>query len=429
MSDPLGALSEGATPPYQTSDPSAVAAKEVFRRRLLTTCTQSLIVNPSNDTTTSKPPPPPPPEYAPPSPPRRGTVLGIPGGKAPAGLVASSDGGRNVTSQLIPSKPSSVPKSSYAAAAAAVEQRLLHKSINGQGGGGKDDPHNGGVRSPIPKSMGYRPRQRQPSSSDTSADTDGLNITAFLLTALSVLLIVITVPFSLCLVIKVVAEYERAVIFRLGRLRKGGSKGPGIFTVIPCIDTYRCVDLRTVSFDVPPQEILSRDSVTVAVDAVVYYRVSNPTICISNVENFSHSTRLLAATTLRNVLGTKNLAEILSERETISHIMQSSLDEATDPWGVKVERVEIKDVRLPVQLQRAMAAEAEAAREARAKVIAAEGEQKASHALKEAAQVIQESPSALQLRYLQTLTSISAEKNSTIIFPLPIDFISHFVTK
>jgi len=233
----------------------------------------------------------------------------------------------------------------------------------------------------------------------------------------------------LCLVIKVVTEYERAVIFRLGRLRKGGSKGPGIFTVIPCIDTYRCVDLRTVSFDVPPQEILSRDSVTVAVDAVVYYRVSNPTICISNVENFSHSTRLLAATTLRNVLGTKNLAEILSERETISHIMQSSLDEATDPWGVKVERVEIKDVRLPVQLQRAMAAEAEAAREARAKVIAAEGEQKASHALKEAAQVIQESPSALQLRYLQTLTSISAEKNSTIIFPLPIDFITHFVTK
>merc|ERR1712038_1580099 len=232
--------------------------------------------------------------------------------------------------------------------------------------------------------------------------------------------------FSLCLCVKVVTEYERAVIFRLGRLRKGGSKGPGIFTVIPCIDTYRCVDLRTVSFDVPPQEILSKDSVTVAVDAVVYYRVFNPTVSIANVENFSHSTRLLAATTLRNVLGTKNLAEILSERETISHIMQSSLDDATDPWGVKVERVEIKDVRLPVQLQRAMAAEAEAAREARAKVIAAEGEQKASHSLKEAAMVIAESPSALQLRYLQTLTSISAEKNSTIIFPIPIDVISVF---
>jgi len=257
-------------------------------------------------------------------------------------------------------------------------------------------------------------------------DNEGPGFTAFLITAISIFLIIITVPFSLCLCVKVVTEYERAVIFRLGRLRKGGSKGPGIFTVIPCIDTYRCVDLRTVSFDVPPQEILSKDSVTVAVDAVVYYRVFNPTICIANVENFSHSTRLLAATTLRNVLGTKNLAEILSERETISHIMQTSLDDATDPWGVKVERVEIKDVRLPVQLQRAMAAEAEAAREARAKVIAAEGEQKASHSLKEAAMVIQESPSALQLRYLQTLTSISAEKNSTIIFPIPVDIISAF---
>jgi len=259
------------------------------------------------------------------------------------------------------------------------------------------------------------------------ADSEGRGLTAFLLTALSVLLILITVPFSLCLVIKVVAEYERAVIFRLGRLRKGGSKGPGIFTVIPCIDTYRCVDLRTVSFDVPPQEILTCDSVTVSVDAVVYFNVIDAEQALCSVDDFSHSTRLLAATTLRNVLGTKNLAEILSERETIAHVMQSSLDEATDPWGVKVERVEIKDVRLPVQLQRAMAAEAEAAREARAKVIAAEGEQKASHALKEAAKVIQESPSALQLRYLQTLTSISAEKNSTIIFPLPIDFITHFV--
>lgn len=142
----------------------------------------------------------------------------------------------------------------------------------------------------------------------------------------------------------------------------------------------------------------------------------------------NHSTHLLAATTLRNVLGTKHLAEILSERETISHVMEQTLDEATDPWGVKVERVEIKDVRLPVQLQRAMAAEAEAAREARAKVIAAEGEQKASRALREASDVISESPSALQLRYLQTLNTISAEKNSTIIFPVPLDIISHFFT-
>ncbi|XP_067661989.1 mechanosensory protein 2-like isoform X4 [Haliotis asinina] len=228
---------------------------------------------------------------------------------------------------------------------------------------------------------------------------------------------------------KVVQEYERAVIFRLGRLVSGGAKGPGLFFIIPCMDSYTKVDLRTVSFDVPPQEVLTRDSVTVAVDAVVYYRVQNATMSITNVEDSNRSTRLLAATTLRNVLGTKNLSEILSERESISHLMQSSLDEATDPWGVKVERVEVKDVRLPVQLQRAMAAEAEAAREARAKVIAAEGEQKASRALKEAADVITESPAALQLRYLQTLNTISAEKNSTIIFPLPIDLLQSFLPK
>ncbi|RWS01471.1 band 7 protein-like isoform X2 [Dinothrombium tinctorium] len=219
----------------------------------------------------------------------------------------------------------------------------------------------------------------------------------------------------------VVQEYERAVIFRLGRLVRGGAAGPGIFFIIPCIDTYSKVDLRTVSFDVPPQEILSRDSVTVAVDAVVYFRISNATVAVSNVEDYARSTRLLAATTLRNVLGTKNLSEILSERESISHVMQSNLDEATDPWGVKVERVEIKDVRLPVQLQRAMAAEAEATREARAKVIAAEGEKSASRALKEAADVIADSSSALQLRYLQTLGSIAAEKNSTIVFPVPME--------
>jgi len=165
------------------------------------------------------------------------------------------------------------------------------------------------------------------------------------------------------------------------------------------------------------------------VEAVVYYRVSNPTMATNNIEDYSHSTRLLAATTLRNVLGTRNLAEILSERDAISKVMQDALDEATDSWGVKAERVEIKDVRLPVHLQRAMAAEAEAAREARAKVIAAEGEQKASRALREAAEVIAESPSALQLRYLQTLSTISAEHNSTIIFPMPINIFSEFMKK
>jgi erythrocyte band 7 integral membrane protein len=261
------------------------------------------------------------------------------------------------------------------------------------------------------------------------ANPEGPGFCALVLTVLSIILIVFTFPFSLCCCFKVVQEYERAVIFRLGRLMKGGAKGPGIFFIIPCIDTYRKVDLRTVSFDVPPQEVLSKDSVTVAVDAVVYYRISNATIAISNVADYGHSTRLLAATTLRNILGTRNLSEMLSERENISHLIMNILDEATDAWGVKVERVEIKDVRLPVQLQRAMAAEAEAAREARAKVIAAEGEQRAARALKDAADIMAESPSAIQLRYLQTLSTISAEKNSTIIFPIPMDLMSQFLPK
>ncbi|ELU10943.1 hypothetical protein CAPTEDRAFT_172853, partial [Capitella teleta] len=264
---------------------------------------------------------------------------------------------------------------------------------------------------------------------EDSSSNEGIGCCGYILTALSYIAIACMFPFSLCLCLKVVQEYERAVIFRLGRLLPGGAKGPGLFFVIPCTDSYTKVDLRTVSFDVPPQEILSKDSVTVAVDAVVYYRVSNATISVTNVEDANRSTRLLAQTTLRNVLGTKDLSQILSEREIISHFMQSSLDEATDPWGVKVERVEMKDVRLPVQLQRAMAAEAEAARDARAKVIAAEGEHKASRALKDAADVMNESPAALQLRYLQTLGTISAEKNSTIIFPLPIDLMRSFMNK
>lgn len=237
----------------------------------------------------------------------------------------------------------------------------------------------------------------------------------------------ITFPISVFMIFKVVQEYERAVIFRLGRLRAGGARGPGIFFVLPCIDVYSKVDLRTVSFDVPPQEVLTKDSCTVCVDAVVYFSIDDPLKSVISVQNYNHSTRLLAATTLRNVLGTRNLSEILAERETISHTMQSALDIATEPWGVKVERVEIKDVRLPVQMQRAMAAEAEATREARAKVIAAEGEMKAARSLKEAADVIAESPAALQLRYLQTLNTISAEKNSTIVFPLPMDLLAPFM--
>ncbi|XP_064457475.1 band 7 protein AGAP004871-like isoform X2 [Ornithodoros turicata] len=254
-----------------------------------------------------------------------------------------------------------------------------------------------------------------------------LGLCGWILTVLSFAIVVVTFPFSLLFCIKVVQEYERAVIFRLGRLLQGGSKGPGIFFILPCIENYTKVDLRTLTFDVPPQEVLTKDSVTVSVDAVVYYRVQNAAVSVANVENAHHSTRLLAQTTLRNILGTRNLHEILADREQISNAMQSALDECTDAWGIKVERVEIKDVRLPVQLQRAMAAEAEAAREARAKLIAAEGEQKSSRALKEAADVMSLSPAALQLRYLQTLNTISAEKNSTIIFPLPIDFLTCFM--
>jgi len=268
-------------------------------------------------------------------------------------------------------------------------------------------------------------RQEDPMGGDEPGA--GIGMCGWLLSGISWVLVIITLPFSLCVCFKVVQEYERAVIFRLGRLLNGGAKGPGIFFVLPCIETYQKVDLRTITLGVPPQEVLTKDSVTVSVDAVVYYRVSNATVSVANVENAHHSTRLLAQTTLRNILGTKNLHEILSDRESIAGSMQIVLDEATHDWGIKVERVEIKDARLPVQLQRAMAKEAEAARDARAKVIAAEGEQKASRALREASDVIAKSSSALQLRYLQTLNSISAEKNNTVIFPLPIDLIMNII--
>ncbi|KAA3674140.1 erythrocyte band 7 integral membrane protein [Paragonimus westermani] len=201
-------------------------------------------------------------------------------------------------------------------------------------------------------------------------DENRMTWTTNFLAALSIFLIVITFPFSLIYCIRIVAEYERAVVLRMGNLiPKGkGTKGPGLFFILPCIDSVRKVDLRTVTFAIPPQELLTRDSVTVSVDAVVYYRVLNPVASVLNIEDATRSTRLLAQTTIRNVLGTKDLAQILMDRDEISTAMQSSLDTTTDAWGVKVERVEIKDVRLPIQLQRVMAAEAEAAREARAKV-------------------------------------------------------------
>ncbi|CAM4811294.1 unnamed protein product [Rotaria magnacalcarata] len=239
-------------------------------------------------------------------------------------------------------------------------------------------------------------------------------------------LVVLFFPFSIAIILKIVQEYERAVIFRLGRLTTSSARGPGMCFTLPCVDTLHLIDMRTVSFDVPPQEVLTRDSVTVAVDAVVYYRVFNPTVSVANVEHAQESTRLLAQTSLRNVLGTRLLSELLSDRGSVSNAMRECLDEATDSWGIKVERVEIKDVRLPKMLQRIMAAEAEAAREARAKIITSEGEFKASRALKEAADTLAQSPYALQLRYLQTLSGIATEQNSTIVFPVPIDILSLF---
>lgn len=244
---------------------------------------------------------------------------------------------------------------------------------------------------------------------------------------LSLILAICTFPFSAAFCVRVVKSYERTVIFRMGRIKTGAKSGT--FIVLPCIDECYILDIRTVSFDVPSQEVLSKDSVTVTVDAVVYYRISDPLKAVLEVEDYNTSTRLLAATTLRNVLGTCSLSDILTKREDIAHAMQQSLDHATDPWGVKVERVEIKDVSLPPSLQRAMAAEAEAAREARAKVIAAEGEMKSSKALKEASDVMLQSPGALQLRYLQTLHTIASEKNSTIIFPLPMELFRGFAGK
>ncbi|CAH8440573.1 unnamed protein product [Heterobilharzia americana] len=243
---------------------------------------------------------------------------------------------------------------------------------------------------------------------------------------LCIFLIILTLPISLIFCLKVVTHYERAVLFRLGRLVSATAKGPGLIFVLPCLDRYRVLDLRTFTFDVPTQEVLTKDSVTVVVNAVVYYRVRDPVRAVVNVEDANRATRVLGQTTLLNVLGTVNLDELLTAREDIAALMQECLDSVTEAWGVKVERVEIKDVRLPIQLQRAMAAEAESVREATAKVIAAEGEMRASGALKAAAVEIKQHPIAMQLRYLQTVNSISSGKQSTIIFPVPLDLTSLF---
>jgi regulator of protease activity HflC (stomatin/prohibitin superfamily) len=235
--------------------------------------------------------------------------------------------------------------------------------------------------------------------------------------------------FALILIVKsirIVNEYERGVVFRLGRIDPANVKGPGLRILVPFIDRMLKVDLRTVTHDVPPQEVITKDNVTIKVNAVVYFNVMNPVDSVVKVLNHFVATSLYAQTTLRNVLGQHELDEILAERERIGQALQKIIDEATDAWGVKVSTVEIKDIELPDNMRRAMARQAEAERERRAKIIAADGEFQASQKLHEAAQIIEQTKTALHLRYLQTLVEIGSEKNTTIVFPLPMELTSAF---
>jgi len=245
------------------------------------------------------------------------------------------------------------------------------------------------------------------------------------MTALLMSIIVIALALLGLSGLRVVQQYERGVIFILGHLQ--GAKGPGLFWIPPFISRMVKVDLRIVTLTVPPQEVITRDNVTVRVTAVVYFYVENPATAVVNVVDFMQATSQIGQTTLRNVLGQSELDELLSQRHKINQQLQTIIDEHTERWGVKVTAVEVKDIELPTTMQRAMAKQAEAEREKRAKIIHAEGELQASTQLAEAAGIIGSQPSALQLRYLQTLTEIAAEKNSTIIFPLPMDVLQPFM--
>jgi regulator of protease activity HflC (stomatin/prohibitin superfamily) len=227
--------------------------------------------------------------------------------------------------------------------------------------------------------------------------------------------------------IKILKEYERGVIFRFGRLR--GAKGPGIIVIIPFVDKMIKVDLRTVTMDVPPQDIITRDNVPVKVNAVIYFRVMDPEKSIVKIEKYMVATSQIAQTTLRSILGQAELDDLLARREKINQELQKIIDEQTDPWGIKVSMVEIKDVELPQSIQRAFAGQAEAERERRAKIISAEGEFQASEKLSKAAEVLSKFPVSVQLRFLQTLKEIATEQNSTIVFPIPIDLIETFIDR
>jgi regulator of protease activity HflC (stomatin/prohibitin superfamily) len=227
------------------------------------------------------------------------------------------------------------------------------------------------------------------------------------------------------LAIKVVQEYERGVIFRLGRLV--GARGPGLFFILPFVERMVKIDLRVITMDVPRQDVITRDNVTVKVDAVVYFRVIDPEMAVTRVMDYFRATQLVAQTTLRSVLGQSDLDELLSKRDELNQKLQVIIDESTEPWGVKVTIVEVRDVSLPAEMINAMSRQAQAERERRAKVIHAEGEFEASRRLAEAGAVMAAEPATLQLRYLQTLTEIASEKNSTVVFPIPIDLITMFL--
>ena len=242
-----------------------------------------------------------------------------------------------------------------------------------------------------------------------------------ILTGLGYVLLIPLAPFA----IRIVQEYERGVIFRLGRLQ--GARGPGLFIIIPIIERMVKVDLRTVTMDVPSQEAITKDNVTVRVNAVIYFHVLRPEESVVNVQDHVRATSQIAQTTLRSVLGQAELDTLLSEREQINNNLQQIIDEQTEPWGVKVTVVEVKDVELPQSMQRAMARQAEAERERRAKVINADGEFQAAQRLADAGEIMATQPMTLQLRFLQTLTEVASEKNSTIVFPVPIDLIQMFM--
>ncbi len=240
-----------------------------------------------------------------------------------------------------------------------------------------------------------------------------------------IIIAAIILIFIIASAIRILREYERGVIFRLGRLI--GAKGPGLIILIPIVDRMVRVDLRTIAHDVPPQDVITKDNVSLKVNAVVYFRVMDPNNAVVEVEDYYFATSQLAQTTLRSILGQSELDDILIHREKINKSLQLILDQATDPWGIKVSMVEVKHVDLPIEMQRAMARQAEAERERRAKVINAEGEFQAAERLTEAATIIQKAPVALQLRFLQTLKEVAAENNSTTLFPVPIDLFRPFI--